>query len=64
VHRGGIADFEFRKLTDGHPDLKLINEGKMIVLSGDLVREFVEEAVLRGDELVKFIENWLPTNAE
>jgi hypothetical protein len=64
VHRGGIADPDFRKQVTGHRVLAAIKERFPIVLSGDLVREFVEDVVRQGTALITFVDEWLTNNAE
>jgi hypothetical protein len=64
VHRGGIADSDFRKQVTGHKTLGAIKERAPIVLSGDLVKEFVEEVVVQSADLIAFVDGWLTNNKQ
>ena len=59
LHKGGTADAIYRNEVQKFPELKHVQENKLIELDGEIVRKLRNAAIALGVELLLFIDGAL-----
>lgn len=64
VHKAGVADEEFLRMTKNDSRLSQFSSGEKVLLNGEIVCEFCNEVERLGSELIKFVDDWLHKNPQ
>lgn len=62
VHDAGVLDSQRKKQLRNHPQLRNLNVGDTVPMSGELVSTMISGVIRQGSKLLAFVDEWMENN--